>query len=220
MSFQVQRGQVVAFVGPSGGGKSTLFKLLLGCYPVRAGQARAEGRDINQYRLSDLRDRFAYIPQDAYLYSGSILDNILYGRPGATKDEAIAAAQAANAHEFISQFPEGYGALVGERGVRLSGGQRQRIAIARALLKDAPVLLLDEATSALDSESEQLVQQALGVLMRGRTVMVIAHRLSTIEGADIIYALEDGRVVEAGTSAQLLERQGLFYRLHQLQFRD
>jgi ATP-binding cassette subfamily B protein len=220
MTFQVQQGQVVAFVGPSGGGKSTLFKLLLGCYPVRKGSGYVAGKDINGYRLSDLREQFAYIPQDAYLYSGSILDNILYGKPGATKDEAIGAAKAANAHGFISEFPEGYDTMVGERGARLSGGQRQRIAIARALLKDAPVLLLDEATSALDSESEELVQQALGVLMEGRTVMVIAHRLSTVEGADVIYALEDGKVVEAGTSAELLERKGLFYRLHELQFRE
>jgi len=220
MTFQVRQGQVVAFVGPSGGGKSTLFKLLLGCYPVRKGNGYVAGKNINGYRLSDLREQFAYIPQDAYLYSGSILDNILYGKPGATKDEAIAAANAANAHGFISEFPEGYDTLVGERGARLSGGQRQRIAIARALLKDAPVLLLDEATSALDSESEELVQQALGVLMHGRTVMVIAHRLSTIDGADVIYALDDGKVVESGTSAELIERKGLFYRLHELQFHD
>ncbi len=220
MTFQVSEGQVAAFVGPSGGGKSTLFKLLLGCYPVRKGNAIISGQDINAYRLTDLRDLFAYIPQDAYLYSGAILDNILYGKPGATKDEAIAAAKAANAHGFITEFPDGYDTLVGERGARLSGGQRQRIAIARALLKDAPVLLLDEATSALDSESEELVQQALGVLMRGRTVMVIAHRLSTIDGADVIYTLDDGKIVESGTSAELIERKGLFYRLHELQFRD
>ncbi len=220
VSFQVRQGQVVAFVGPSGGGKSTLFKLLLGCYPIRKGYATVSGQDINRYRLNELRELFAYIPQDAYLFSGSILDNILYGKPGATKNDAIAAAQAANAHDFISQFPDGYDTMVGERGARLSGGQRQRIAIARALLKDAPVLLLDEATSALDSESEELVQQALGVLMRGRTVMVIAHRLSTVDHADVIYALDDGRVVESGTAAELIERKGLFYRLHELQFHE
>jgi ATP-binding cassette subfamily B protein len=220
MSFAVRRGQVAAFVGPSGGGKSTVFKLLLGCYPVREGAAFVSGQSINAYRLRELRDLFAYIPQDAYLYSGSIVDNIRYGRPGASEDEVIAAARAAYAHEFILEFPEGYETRVGERGARLSGGQRQRIAIARALLKDAPVLLLDEATSALDSESEELVQRALGVLMRGRTVLVIAHRLSTVEHADVIYVVDGGNIVEAGAQDDLLARKGLFYRLHELQFRD
>jgi ATP-binding cassette subfamily B protein len=220
MSFAVRQGQVSAFVGPSGGGKSTIFKLLLGCYPVQKGAVFVSGRSTHAYRLSELRDLFAYIPQDAYLYSGSILDNIRYGKPSASEEEVIAAARAAYAHDFISEFPEGYATRVGERGARLSGGQRQRIAIARALLKDAPVLLLDEATSALDSESEELVQQALGVLMRERTVLVIAHRLSTVEHADVIYAVDAGKVVEAGTHQELLERNGLFHRLHELQFRD
>lgn len=220
MSFAVRQGQMAAFVGPSGGGKSTIFKLLLGGYPVNRGKIWMSGKSINSFRLSDLRDQFAYIPQDAYLYTGSIQENIAYGKPGATPEEVNAAAIAAYAHEFIMDFPEGYQTKVGERGARLSGGQRQRIAIARALLKDAPVLLLDEATSALDSESEELVQRALGVLMKGRTVLVIAHRLSTIEHADVIYAVEDGKVVEAGTHAELLAQKGLFYRLHELQFRE
>jgi ATP-binding cassette subfamily B protein len=220
MSFDVRQGQVAAFVGPSGGGKSTIFKLLLGCYPLRQGAVFVAGKSANTYRLSALRDLFAYIPQDAYLYSGSILDNIGYGKPGASQEQVIAAARAAYAHDFISEFPAGYETQVGERGARLSGGQRQRIAIARALLKDAPVLLLDEATSALDSESEELVQQALRVLMRGRTVLVIAHRLSTIEHADVIYAVEGGKVVEAGTHDELLRLKGLFYYLHQLQFQE
>ena len=220
MSFTVQRGQVAAFVGPSGGGKSTIFKLLLGCYPVQSGAVFVEGRSMHDYNLADLRGRFGYIPQDAYLYTGSILENIRYGRPGASDEEVIAAARAANAHEFIAEFPNGYETTVGERGTRLSGGQRQRIAIARALLKDAPVLLLDEATSALDSESEELVQQALGVLMAGRTVLVIAHRLSTIENANVIYAVEGGRVVEAGTHEDLLARDGLYHHLYELQFAD
>jgi ATP-binding cassette subfamily B protein len=220
MSFVVHPGQVAAFVGPSGGGKSTIFKLLLGGYPVRQGSVYVAGRSLNDVRLDKLREHFAYIPQDAYLYSGSILENIRYGKPGASQEAVIAAAQAAYAHEFISDFPDGYQTMVGERGTRLSGGQRQRIAIARALLKDAPVLLLDEATSALDSESEELVQQALDVLMRGRTVLVIAHRLSTVDHADVIYAIQDGEVVESGTEQELLERKGLFYRLHELQFRD
>ncbi len=220
MSFRVRQGQVAAFVGPSGGGKSTLFKLLLGGYPVRQGAVYVAGRSINSYRLAELRDQFAYIPQDAYLYSGSILENIRYGKPGAAQEEVIAAAKAAYAHDFICEFPDGYQTLVGERGARLSGGQRQRIAIARALLKDAPVLLLDEATSALDSESEGWVQRALEVLMRGRTVLIIAHRLSTIEHAGVIFAVDGGRVVEAGTHDELLRRDGLFRRLHDLQFRE
>ena len=220
MSFEVRKGQTAAFVGPSGGGKSTIFKLLLGCYPVPQGDVLVDGRSMHAYLLTELRDQFAYIPQDAYLYSGSIADNIRYGKPGASQDEVIQAAKAAYAHEFISEFEHGYETLVGERGARLSGGQRQRIAIARALLKDAPVLLLDEATSALDSESEEVVQRALSGLMRGRTVLIIAHRLSTVESADVIYTVDGGKVVEAGTHAELIEQKGLFYRLHELAFRD
>jgi ATP-binding cassette subfamily B protein len=220
MSFDVRKGQTAAFVGPSGGGKSTIFKLLLGCYPVPQGDVLVDGRSMHAYLLTELRDQFAYIPQDAYLYSGSIADNIRYGKPGASQDEVLQAAKAAYAHEFISEFEHGYETLVGERGARLSGGQRQRIAIARALLKDAPVLLLDEATSALDSESEEVVQRALRELMRGRTVLVIAHRLSTVENADVIYTVDGGKVVEAGTHAELLEQKGLFYHLHELAFRD
>ncbi|MCL5995584.1 MAG: ABC transporter ATP-binding protein/permease [Chloroflexi bacterium] len=220
MSFRVRQGQVAAFVGPSGGGKSTIFKLLLGGYPVRDGAVFVSRRSTNTYGLSELRDQFAYIPQDAYLYAGTILENICYGKPGATQEEVIAAARAAYAHDFICEFPDGYETKVGERGARLSGGQRQRIAIARALLKDTPVLLLDEATSALDSESEELVQRALEVLMRGRTVLIIAHRLSTIEHADVIFAVDGGRVVEAGTHDELLRLDGLFRRLHDLQFHE
>jgi ATP-binding cassette subfamily B protein len=220
MSFQVRQGQTAAFVGPSGGGKSTIFKLLLGCYPVRTGGVFVAGRSVNDYRLSDLRNLFAYIPQDAYLFSGSIMENIRYGRPDATREEVIAAATAAYAHEFVSDFPDAYWTRVGERGARLSGGQRQRIAIARALLKNAPILLLDEATSALDSESEEVVQRALEVLMRGRSVLIIAHRLSTIESANLIYVVSEGKVVEAGSHEELLKHKGLFYRLHALQFKD
>ncbi len=220
MTFAVHPGQMAAFVGPSGGGKSTIFKLLLGGYPVRQGRIWMAGKSINSFALSDLRDQFAYIPQDAYLYTGSIQENIGYGKPGSSQEEVTAAAKSAYAHDFIMDFPEGYQTKVGERGARLSGGQRQRIAIARALLKDAPVLLLDEATSALDSESEELVQRALNVLMKGRTVLVIAHRLSTIEHADVIYAVDGGVVVEAGTHTELMAKKGLFYHLHELQFRE
>jgi ABC-type multidrug transport system fused ATPase/permease subunit len=220
LEFNIRPGEISAFVGPSGSGKSTIFKLLLGCYPVNKGSIFVKEQPLQNMPLKEVRDLFAYIPQDAYLYAGSILDNIRYGKPGATEEEVIAAAKAANAHDFIMEFPESYNTLVGERGARLSGGQRQRIAIARALLKNAPVLLLDEATSALDSESEELVQRALGVLMRGRTTLVIAHRLSTIEKANIIFTMEDGQVVEHGTHAELIAQEGLYHRLHALQFKD
>jgi ATP-binding cassette subfamily B protein len=218
VSFAVEAGQVAAFVGPSGGGKSTLFKLLLGCYPVEGGAIAVQGTPLNSLRLSDLRAGLAYIPQDAYLYTGTIMENIRYGRPDASDQAVMDAARAAYAHDFVTAFPDGYDTLVGERGARLSGGQRQRIAVARALLKDAPILLLDEATSALDSKSEELVQRALEALMRGRTVLVIAHRLSTIDNADIVYVIDEGRVAEQGTPHALLAQPGLFQRLYQLQF--
>ncbi len=211
-------GQFVAFAGPSGGGKSTIFKLLLGCYAAKQGAILVSGKPLSDYKLSDLRDLIAYVPQDAYLFSGSILDNIRYGKPGASQAEVEAAAKAAFAHDFVMEFPSGYQTIVGERGARLSGGQRQRIAIARALLKDAPILLLDEATSALDSESEQIVQQALEVLMKGRTTLVIAHRFSTIVQADRIYVVDGGRVVEAGRHAELMDQQGVYAGLYEIQF--
>jgi ABC-type multidrug transport system fused ATPase/permease subunit len=219
VSFTIQSGQFVAFAGPSGGGKSTLFKLLLGCYPAKDGAIYVSGREIPEYRLADLRELFAYVPQDAYLFSGTIQENIRYGKPGASESEIQAAAKAAFAHEFITEFPSGYQTVVGERGARLSGGQRQRIAIARALLKDAPILLLDEATSALDSESEQIVQQALEVLMRGRTTLVIAHRFSTILSADRIYVMDEGHVAEQGSHDELIAARGLYARLYDQQFK-
>ncbi len=219
LSFSVQPGQVVAFAGPSGGGKSTIFKLLLGCYPTRQGEIQVNRRALSRTRLSELRDLFAYVPQDAYLFAGTIYDNIRYGKPEASAAEIEAAAQAAFAHDFICEFPAGYQTVVGERGARLSGGQRQRISIARALLKNAPILLLDEATSALDSESEQIVQQALEVLMRGRTTLVIAHRLSTILNADPIYVIDNGAVAESGCHADLLARKGIYANLFELQYK-
>jgi ATP-binding cassette subfamily B protein len=218
LSFTVRSGQVVAFVGPSGGGKSTIFKLLLGCYPATEGAIRLGGKPLNNYDLEHLREFFAYVPQDAYLYTGTIFDNIRYGRPQAEDHEVVAAAKAANAHDFILEQPEGYETRVGERGAKLSGGQRQRIAIARALLKDAPILLLDEATSALDSESEALVQEALNRLMKGRTTLAIAHRLSTIRSADRIYVISEGRVREQGQHEKLLGKKGLYAHLYELQF--
>lgn len=220
ITFDIREGQVAALVGPSGGGKSTIFRLLMGHYPVTHGKVAVFGKPIHEYTLSELRDRFAFVPQDAFLYSGTVLENIRYGKPEATEEEVAAAAKASYAHDFILELPEGYNTPVGERGARLSGGQRQRIAIARALLKNAPVLLLDEATSSLDSESEELVQQALQVLMRGRTTIAIAHRLSTIEHADMIYVLDEGRVVEQGSHAELVEKGGLYSYLYKLQFKD
>jgi ABC-type multidrug transport system fused ATPase/permease subunit len=175
------------------------------------------GKLLSSYPLEELRDLMAYVPQDAYLFDGTIEENIRYGKPDASTEEVTAAAKSAHAHKFIIEQPEGYQTLVGERGAKLSGGQRQRIAIARALLKDAPILLLDEATSALDSESEALVQQALETLMQGRTTIAIAHRLSTIQHADAIYVMEAGKVVEQGTHEVLLARGGVYNKLYALQ---
>lgn len=220
ISLSIQKGQVAALVGPSGSGKSTIFRLLMGHYAVPQGRVFIFGKPIHVYALSELRDLFAFVPQDAYLYSGSVLENIRYGKPDASEAEITAAAKASYAHDFILELPQGYNTLVGERGARLSGGQRQRIAIARALLKNAPVLLLDEATSSLDSESEELVQQALQVLMRGRTTIAIAHRLSTIEHADVIYVMDEGRVVEQGSHTELVGKGGLYSYLYKLQFKD
>lgn len=218
VSLQVHAGQQVAIVGPSGSGKSTLAALLLRFYNQDEGLISYDGREAGQFPLTQLRKQMALVPQDVLLFGGTILDNIAYGRPGATQEEVEAAARSANAHQFINRFPEGYETIVGERGVKLSGGQRQRIAIARAILKNPVILLLDEATSALDSESEALVQEALNNLMRGRTSFVIAHRLSTIRNADMILVLEDGQVRETGTHTELLQlEQGLYRSLYSLQ---
>lgn len=213
LSFEAGRGRVVALAGPSGGGKSTVLKLLLGFYGAASGEVTVFGRPMRSYTLAELRDMMAFVPQDPYLFAGTIEENIALGRPGAGHDEIEAAARAAFAHDFIMEQPKGYQTVVGERGATLSGGQRQRIAIARALLKDAPLLLLDEATSALDAESEAVVQQALGRLMEGRTTLVVAHRLSTIEQADLILVLDGGRVVEQGNHQQLLAQNGLYANL-------
>ena len=217
INISIAEGQFVALVGPSGGGKSTLVKILMGLYPVSEGTLRVNGKELADYPLEELRDLMAYVPQDAYLFDGTIEENIRYGRPGATMEEVTAAARSANAHDFIREQPEGYQTLVGERGARLSGGQRQRIAIARALLKDAPLLLLDEATSALDSDSEAVVQKALETLMKGRTTIAIAHRLSTIQHADQIYVMQAGQVVEQGSHNLLLESGGVYAELYTLQ---
>lgn len=218
VSFCVNSGEVAAFVGPSGGGKSTILKLLIGFYPTSEGNVIIDGKHIGKYSISQLRDMIAYVPQDAYLFSGTIEENISYGKPDASREDIISAAKSAYAHDFILEQPEGYNTSVGERGTKLSGGQKQRIAIARALLKNAPILLLDEATSALDSDSEQLVQQALNVLMKGRTTIAVAHRLSTIEHADMIYVIDNGKVVEQGTHWGLVEKSVIYKRLYELQF--
>ncbi|WP_189069516.1 ABC transporter ATP-binding protein [Deinococcus radiotolerans] len=219
VTLDVPAGQVVALVGPSGAGKTTLVNLIPRFWDVTGGTLRVDGRDVRDYALADLRAQVGLVPQETLLFSGSIRENILYGRPGARPDEVEAAARAANAHEFISAFPHGYDTVVGERGVKLSGGQRQRVAIARAILKDPRILILDEATSALDNESEALVQAALERLMQGRTTFVIAHRLSTIRNADRILVMDAGRVTEDGTHAQLLAVGGLYRDLYELQFR-
>ena len=220
LSFSVKSGETVAIVGPSGAGKSTIFSLLMRFYDPTAGTVKLDGIDLKQARLDDLRARLAIVPQDVTIFAASIHDNIAFGMPNATRDAVRAAAIAAQADEFISKLDQGYDTLAGERGITLSGGQRQRIAIARAILKDAPVLLLDEATSALDAESETLVQKALDGLMQNRTTLVIAHRLATVLKADRILVLEAGKVVEEGTHQSLVAQGGLYAKLARLQFHD
>lgn len=220
VSLTAHPGQVVALVGPSGAGKSSLIALIPRFYDLTQGRITLDGVDIRQLRLQDLRRHIALVPQETLLFSGSIEDNIRYGNPQANQAEVIEAANAANAHAFIQDFPQGYQTLVGERGVKLSGGQRQRIAIARALLKNPRILILDEATSSLDSESEALVQEALDKLMQGRTTFVIAHRLSTVRNADQIVVLDKGQVVQQGTHEELLAQGGLYKDLYELQFRE
>jgi ABC-type multidrug transport system fused ATPase/permease subunit len=219
MTFSAAGGRMTALVGPSGGGKSTVLSLILRLYEADRGTIIIDGQNIATVSRQSLRDQIAHVGQDVFLFRGSIRDNIRYGKLTATDDEIAAAAIAAHAHDFIMAFPSGYDTPVGEHGLQLSSGQRQRVAIARALLKDAPIILLDEPTAALDSESERLVQDAIGVLCTGRTTLVVAHRLHTITHADQILVVEGGVVVESGPHEELLYKNGRYAEFYRLQAR-
>jgi ABC-type multidrug transport system fused ATPase/permease subunit len=210
-------GEMVALVGPTGAGKSTLVSLLPAFYEPTAGRITIDGRDIRELPLPVLRAQIAVVSQEAFLFNGTLRENILYGRLDATEAELYAAARAANCHEFITRLPEGYESRVGERGVKLSVGEKQRVSIARALLKDAPILILDEATASVDTQTERLIQEALERLMAGRTSFVIAHRLSTIVRADQILVIRGGEIVERGTHEELLAAEGLYAKLARIQ---
>ena len=218
LTIDIAAGETIAVVGASGAGKTTLFQLLLRFYDPQQGRICIDGIDIRQLSLHTLRSTIGIVPQDTIIFSANAMENIRYGRPGASDEEVIAAANMAAAHEFIIKLPDGYQSFLGERGVRLSGGQRQRISIARALLKNPALLLLDEATSALDAESERLVQGALQTAMQDRTTLVIAHRLATVQRADRILVMENGQIVETGTHASLVAEGGIYAKLAALQF--
>jgi len=220
LSLRVNKGETVALVGMSGGGKSTLVSLLPRFYDVTEGQILLDNRDIRDYEAQSLREQIGMVLQDTFLFSNTVRENILIGKPDATEEEVVQAAKAANAHEFILKLPNGYETKVGERGVKLSGGQKQRVSIARVFLKNPPILILDEATSALDLESEHLIQEALEKLAKERTTFIVAHRLSTITHADKIVLIEDGKIVEQGTHQDLMQKEGHYYNLFQIQQLD
>ncbi len=217
ISLEITPGQMTALVGPSGGGKTTLLNLVSRLYDIRQGRVLIDNTDIRDVTLTSLRRAIAVVSQDTVLFDDTVRANIAYGRPDVTEDQIIAAAESANASAFIADLPNGFDTVIGERGVRLSGGERQRLAIARAVLKDAPILLLDEATSSVDSESEHLIQAAIWKLMQGRTVVLVAHRLSTVVGADRIYVINNGRIEESGIHNEMVHRGGLYARLYSIQ---
>jgi ATP-binding cassette subfamily B protein len=217
VSISVAPGETVAFVGPTGAGKSTLAKLLLRLYDVDSGAVRVDGVDVRRLALADLRRAVGYVGQDVYLFDGTVRENLLYGAFDATDEELVAAARAAEAHDFVADLPDGYDTRIGERGVKLSGGQRQRLSIARAMLQDPAILVLDEATASVDVETELYIQRALDSLTAGRTTVVIAHRLSTIRDADLVVVLDEGRVVEQGTHDELVQTPGLYATLWAIQ---
>ncbi len=214
ISLQVKAGENVALVGPSGGGKTTLCNLIPRFYDVTTGRILIDGRDVRTVTLESLRGQIGFVQQDVYLFSGTVFENIQYGRPGASREEVMEAAKQAGAHDFILGLSNGYDTYVGERGVKLSGGQKQRISIARAFLKNPPIMILDEATSALDNESEKLVQASLEKLSKGRTTFTIAHRLTTIRNATVILVLTDKGIEEKGTHQELMEKKGVYYNLY------
>ena len=220
IDFRVPVGTMVAIVGSSGAGKTTLVDLIPRFYDPQAGAIRIDGRDIRNVTLSSLREQIGIVSQHTVLFNDTVRNNIAYGMPDAPMEKVVEASRRANAHGFVERMPEGYGTIVGEQGLRLSGGERQRLAIARALLKDAPLLILDEATSALDTESEHVVQEALDTLMRGRTTFVIAHRLSTVRNADVIFVVEEGRIVERGRHEELLSRESRYRSFYLKQFEE
>ncbi len=219
VNLQIERGQVAALVGPTGAGKTTIASLVARFYDPVKGQVKIDGNDIRRYKLKSLRSQISFVLQENLLFRAPVWQNIAYGRPEASRKEIIEAAKLANAEEFIARLPEGYDTMVGERGVTLSGGQRQRIAIARAIIRNAPILILDEPTTGLDAASEELVFEALSRLMEGKTSIVIAHRLATVRRADIIFVLDKGMIVEQGTHEELLRRSGLYAELYEIQFR-
>ena len=220
LNFKVAPGQLAALVGPTGAGKTTIISLIGRFYDPQKGAVKIDGRDIREYKMKSLRKQMSFVLQETLLFKATIWQNIAYGKPEASRSEILRAAKLANADEFISRLPEQYDTMVGEKGVTLSGGQRQRIAIARAIIRDAPILILDEPTSGLDAASEELVFEALNRLMEGKTAIVIAHRLATVRRADVIFVLEQGHIVESGTHDELVAAGGLYSRLYEIQFRD